>query len=180
VVFTHGDHTGYADKCEDCHHRPGKVDAVASCRECHGLAASAPDRPGLKGAYHRQCMDCHRKAGSGPLACEGCHTPGSSSADLPKLAAENAPKTAVLGHLVQDYQPVRFDHATHAALPGTACKACHHKPGEVDPFAPCRECHGRDPGGVLPLKDAYHRQCQGCHGPRSKVPLDCTDCHAKR
>ncbi|MFN3695286.1 MAG: cytochrome c3 family protein, partial [Ignavibacterium sp.] len=30
--------------------------------------------PDLKGAYHRQCMDCHREW-SGETGCNSCHVP---------------------------------------------------------------------------------------------------------
>jgi len=76
VVFTHNDHTSYADNCETCHHHsaPG---VTASCSKCHSSVprAQATDKTliGLKGAYHKQCMGCHKEMGSGPVGCTDCH-----------------------------------------------------------------------------------------------------------
>ncbi len=76
VVFTHSDHTGYADNCESCHHHSTAGTSV-SCSKCHSPVPRArmtdKTRLGLKGAYHKQCMGCHREMGSGPLDCTDCH-----------------------------------------------------------------------------------------------------------
>ena len=51
---------------------------TAICAACHGMAfADEQDgRPGLKAAYHGQCMDCHREMGiENPAStdCIKCH-----------------------------------------------------------------------------------------------------------
>jgi hypothetical protein len=74
VTFSHGMHTLVADDCATCHHHsePG---VTLACKECHGVPFDPKnlDMPGLKGAYHLQCMGCHREIGSGPLGCTECH-----------------------------------------------------------------------------------------------------------
>ena len=59
--------------CTYCHHfnPPGKV---LACAECHEAALLRDDinKPGLKGAYHRQCLDCHR-TWSHKTDCVMCH-----------------------------------------------------------------------------------------------------------
>ena len=51
-----------------------------SCARCHGLPneADAPARLGLKGAYHRQCINCHERhmqPAPAPTECNSCHHP---------------------------------------------------------------------------------------------------------
>jgi len=75
VEFTHKAHTGYAGDCAVCHHhsQPGEY---FPCSQCHSgkPIKTAKDRlPGLKAAYHQQCMNCHKTSGSGPTGCTDCH-----------------------------------------------------------------------------------------------------------
>jgi len=75
VEFTHKAHLGYAGNCAECHHH-SPAGETPKCSDCHSAAKIADDTsatPGLKGAYHRQCMDCHKKMGSGPMGCTDCH-----------------------------------------------------------------------------------------------------------
>ncbi len=72
--------------CARCHSTSGEADAV-SCGECHEPdrfhekyleSLEAPelyhiDKPGLKGAYHLNCVGCHQETG-GPTGCLDCHT----------------------------------------------------------------------------------------------------------
>jgi hypothetical protein len=68
VTFTHGLHSkNYGLKCIDCHHT-GKIIKCSSCHKRQDQVAVI----NLKGAYHQQCLGCHRKI-SGPLGCSRCH-----------------------------------------------------------------------------------------------------------
>lgn len=101
VQFSHKRHSQLA-RCKDCHHHTtGQQDmdpncirchgqstekAVVSCKDCHThkqfypeqvIATDNPnlyhiDKPGLKGAYHLNCLPCHVKKNA-PSHCEGCH-----------------------------------------------------------------------------------------------------------
>lgn len=74
VTFSHGMHTDFADNCATCHHHSPAGETPA-CGECHG-APFDPENlamPGLKGAYHRQCMGCHKEFDAGPAGCTECH-----------------------------------------------------------------------------------------------------------
>lgn len=76
VTFKHEMHTKLADSCTDCHHQDSEGEATP-CKDCHSTFDPAVDEmPGLKGAYHRKCFECHEiKAGSDPAGCSGkCHT----------------------------------------------------------------------------------------------------------
>ena len=85
--------------------------------------------------------------------------------------------------------PVLFRHQSHEAA-RIACTACHHdyvngrnvwRQGQ--PVAACAECHQvRPQAGMLDLKNAFHRQCKGCHlktrqQGRRAGPSRCEECH---
>jgi hypothetical protein len=48
--------------CQGCHHNSPAAAKPPSCASCHGKPFNEKDpfKPGLKGAYHRQCMECHK------------------------------------------------------------------------------------------------------------------------
>ena len=103
---TTGDGAG-GERCGRCHAQSPKS-AVVACRDCHvadpftaaQLERKADDRyqyhvdkPGLKAAYHWNCLGCHEDSG-GPTGCEDCHTRNAagnqfyhSGAFAPKAAA---------------------------------------------------------------------------------------------
>ncbi len=64
--------------CQGCHHNSPVAQKPPSCASCHGrpFNPKEPFKPGLKAAYHRQCMECHRAMGiDTPVAtdCTACH-----------------------------------------------------------------------------------------------------------
>ncbi|MEP0815394.1 MAG: Ni/Fe-hydrogenase cytochrome b subunit [bacterium] len=63
--------------CEGCHSGKGGRAAyrALSCKTCHSpeFGRSNFERPSLKGAIHRQCIDCHIKSAAGPVTCQECH-----------------------------------------------------------------------------------------------------------
>lgn len=81
--------TGMAPKdvrCLKCHKGGEEADLMA-CGGCHSSKPFSPDylaslaadpsiyhldKPGLKGAFHRNCLGCHREMG-GPVGCQDCH-----------------------------------------------------------------------------------------------------------
>jgi len=103
VAFDHALHASYA-ACVECHHhttgdtpsdpvcrgchRSATRSSSVSCRECHPIDRYSPDYleylntttryhidiPGLKGAYHLNCIACHETIGTGPTACDACHS----------------------------------------------------------------------------------------------------------
>ena len=86
--------------------------------------------------------------------------------------------------------PYVFAHKAHVDK-GVACTECHHtwKKEERDTPQKCAECHkarkAKDEE-ITTLKNAYHKQCMGCHkklkkdgkphGPTAK----CSECHPKK
>lgn len=68
IVFSHKLHaTSYGAACAECHHKGKNI----KCSSCH-LRRDQGNIINLKGAFHQQCHDCHRKT-SGPKACGRCH-----------------------------------------------------------------------------------------------------------
>ncbi len=73
--------------CAGCHHHSPASVTPPKCASCHGISPSPePDgRPGLKGAYHGQCIRCHQEMGiEKPVAtdCVACHKAKTQSAQL--------------------------------------------------------------------------------------------------
>jgi hypothetical protein len=98
VAFSHLNHnTEYGVACADCHHvyKEGQNvwkegDPVQKCSECHKLNEAEKDSviycnntypkgkaPGLKCAYHMNCVGCHKVAKEegkkAPIGCTQCH-----------------------------------------------------------------------------------------------------------
>lgn len=66
--------------CTECHHtwKKPEMKTPQKCAECH--KAEDKGEKGLKRAYHKQCMGCHKelkkqgKTAFGPTTkCSGCH-----------------------------------------------------------------------------------------------------------
>jgi hypothetical protein len=63
--------------CQGCHHHGATGKRPALCENCHGEPFRESDLriPGLKGAYHRQCLGCHLsmelQAASNCTICHG-------------------------------------------------------------------------------------------------------------
>jgi hypothetical protein len=64
--------------CQGCHHHSPAAKKPPICASCHGRPFDERDpfKPGIKAAYHRQCMKCHEAMGiEKPVAtnCVACH-----------------------------------------------------------------------------------------------------------
>jgi hypothetical protein len=67
----HGD---TATLCAGCHHHSPVGTRPPACRSCHAETADPlGDRPGLKVAYHRQCVGCHIRMNVPQQGCADCH-----------------------------------------------------------------------------------------------------------
>lgn len=84
------------------------------------------------------------------------------------------------------YGKVKFTHKKHAETLKIDCLKCHHtwKKGETTGKL-CMECHkAKTEGKTLSAKDAFHKDCKGCHDDAKKAkkpagPTGCTQCHVK-
>ncbi|MFC1639178.1 sulfate respiration complex hexadecaheme cytochrome HmcA [Gemmatimonadota bacterium] len=71
-------HGGEDAVCQGCHHHSPVGVEPPLCESCHGepFNEAEPFKPGLLGAYHRQCLGCHQTMEiEEPQDCEGCHAP---------------------------------------------------------------------------------------------------------
>ena len=60
--------------CSGCHHHSPVGTRPPPCRACHsGSVETTRDRPGLKVAYHRQCVGCHIAMDIQKQGCTDCH-----------------------------------------------------------------------------------------------------------
>jgi len=75
----HGDRTVV---CRACHHHSPADEAPPSCARCHGepFDPREPDKPGLRAAFHLECIGCHREMQGREGVelphfrdCSGCH-----------------------------------------------------------------------------------------------------------
>jgi hypothetical protein len=188
VTFNHRVHaemSAMGGECASCHHysEAGKIE---SCKQCHATTASDDmHQPGLKGAYHRQCMKCHEKW-SGETNCELCHAkktvPGPTSfANTATPIPSNMPGQArALPDMTQPDKKVwnstygggtvvTLHHKNHTEKYGIECAACHHAEG-------CGSCHHKQ-GSVAQVshsEEALHAVCNGCH-----AEMSCDQCHQK-
>lgn len=84
------------------------------------------------------------------------------------------------------YGKVTFNHKKHAETLKIDCLKCHHtwKKGETTGKL-CKDCHkAKAEGKVISAKDAFHKDCKGCHDEAKKAkktagPTACTQCHVK-
>lgn len=92
VRFMHKKHASLeSGDCTVCHHRVPesendrigrrifqnnlKQTQPVACHVCHSspVQPDAVTRPGLKGALHQRCIDCHVEKQAGPQTCTSCH-----------------------------------------------------------------------------------------------------------
>lgn len=71
-------HSSPATMCQGCHHNSPASLKPPRCWNCHGKPFEDKNqfRPGMKAAYHLQCMGCHKEMKlEKPLAtaCNSCH-----------------------------------------------------------------------------------------------------------
>ena len=194
VPFDHKGHADMADMaggCTVCHHFTPEGEKHPACKSCHDVSAAGTDihKPGLKGAYHQQCLNCHRDW-IDETDCAKCHARkagGSNSGD-----SDWAPTKDVL--LGQMHPPIPepetdfytggtgrtsdtlvvFRHKEHVHQFGLNCVECHHEPS-------CTRCHTRagEQDRQLTLVE-HHKPCLQCHKrdmDGSNSSAECDRCH---
>jgi hypothetical protein len=175
VPFDHDGHARMAamgSGCATCHHHTPTGERPPACAACHDptVEGTDPRKPGLKGAYHQQCLNCHREW-IDETACEICHLPRSGR--TVRAGASGFPTTDEIikrihppiaqpaGELYagsgETDGPVIFRHAQHVDRFGLACVECHHEPS-------CARCHTESNGArIAPTLVEHHRPCVRCH-----------------
>jgi hypothetical protein len=181
TIFTHKLHAEMSfmsGGCKSCHHfnPPGKV---LSCIECHDpqLANNDLSKPGLKGAYHRQCLNCHREW-SHSTNCTVCHERKGTKAgpasieDKSDFKEVSHPKIETPTKVVYnvDYEEgpiVTFFHNEHINLFNLSCESCHQN----ESCARCHDTYDKTTG----TEKEPHENCIDCH--ESAIDENCAKCH---
>lgn len=170
VIFNHKLHADMAQMgsgCETCHHYSPKG-KIPACGECHGSEKNPNNlrQPSLKGAYHRQCLSCHREW-SHDTKCIVCHLPSSDnimsaeydSTDIlgishPKISA---PSRKVYHTSYEDGDIVTFYHSEHIERFDLKCVDCHKQEN-------CDYCHSLEKSShVAKTEEEVHALCNDCH-----------------
>jgi hypothetical protein len=138
--------------------------------------------PSLKGAYHRQCMGCHRDW-SHTTKCRVCHLPKGDQQVHPTTVAEVPSPGDIAGHPPienpehiphkTDYEVgphVVFRHKEHIERYGYRCERCHKGQG-------CLRCHEQagEPKAAPQTRQEQHGSCFPCHEDDS-----CERCHSQQ
>ncbi|MEW5700665.1 MAG: cytochrome c3 family protein [Candidatus Zixiibacteriota bacterium] len=182
VHFNHKIHAGMAEMandCATCHHfsPPGRI---PPCRECHGGETNPNNlrQPGLKGAYHRQYLGCHREW-SHDTGCVLCHLPQPGkpteqmtldSSDIMGIAhptiTEPEKKTYQTPYVAGPV--VTFYHKENIDLFGLRCVDYHQQEN-------CSRCHDlQKTPNLAKTQEVIHATCNNCH-----VKNRCAKCHAR-
>ncbi len=94
------------------------------------------------------------------------------------LALAAPPEKMVIKEIQKSKAPVAYNHKAHGEKV-KACKECHHK-DEAGKEQKCSACHkAKADGKKIELKEAFHKQCKGCHQKAKKGPTKCDECHKK-
>lgn len=177
VVFAHKLHATMAEMsggCTSCHHYSETSGEIPACRECHDPDKSQVDlrMPSLKGAYHRQCTNCHLDW-SHENACGFCHHPidEASAVAADSLSIVGVPhplieatETYIYETTYEDGPVVSFHHSDHVELFGQECVDCHRGNS-------CAHCHDTAAPAESHALD-HVTECCSCH-----VERDCGFCH---
>jgi len=185
VIFSHRAHAEMSEisgGCEMCHHYnpPGNI---VACDYCHDLNRQRTDisKPDLKGAYHRQCIDCHSEWDNN-VSCESCHElrgSGKSAFTGKEYRKErihpeiNTPSKLVYKTSEQKGTLVTFFHNEHTGIFGFECKSCHREES-------CVKCHDVTKSSAKKeiSLEQKHKKCVSCHD--TAVKTGCESCHTKK
>jgi len=194
VIFTHRIHAKMSELsggCETCHHY-NTLGPILSCNECHSTTRKRDDirTPDLKGAYHQQCITCH-KQWSHKTECISCHALKKDSVEfnvkqkLSEVKNKLHPKVKEPNKIVYDTEYkngkfVTFYHNEHTKLFGLDCESCHKDDN-------CIRCHDKsrvtdieDKNYDKPIKlnlseKEQHKMCNSCH-----QKDECKLCHKQK
>lgn len=183
VYFLHDKHaqmTEMSGGCVNCHHfQPASTEHPA-CKECHAPESQRGKiEPGLKAAYHQQCLNCHQQWDT-ETHCEFCHRKkvgGMSDEQIAALPLHLSGGLLERKELIvfetdyDDGDEVPFHHRNHVELYDRDCSVCHRNES-------CTSCHvhGADshPLGDLDEID-LHDTCYQCHD----EDKGCEQCHGR-
>jgi hypothetical protein len=182
VVFSHKQHaqmSEMSDGCQGCHHY-NTTGPILACRKCHEKDRKRDNirKVDLKGAYHRQCMNCHRQW-THTTDCNSCHLPKNPKslelieAKKKEIAGKDHPPMQEPSKIVYETgfekgKIVTFYHRDHVSLFNISCNSCHRDEN-------CIKCHDNNNSFTHALVagtrkekihkelDLHHEPCNACH-----------------
>lgn len=164
----HAEMSNISGGCQLCHHYnpPG---SIIGCRSCHETERKRTDllKPDLKGAYHRLCIDCHRKWDESNN-CGFCHNNNLEVQTVKVHEPIDEPMKLTYKTEFEDGPIVTFYHDEHINLFGQDCSSCHSEEG-------CAQCHSMN----LPVYNEntdLHSKCGKCHDTED----NCENCHKNK
>ncbi|MFH1195619.1 MAG: cytochrome c3 family protein [bacterium] len=176
--FLHAEMAGISGGCKTCHHF-NNTGNILKCVDCHEVTRARNDisKPDLKGALHRQCIDCHREW-SGNAECGSCHATNSDKKTKVKSGTDKTakvhpeivePNRLVFETNYKEGKIVTFYHNEHTDVYGIECGSCHKNES-------CAKCHDKTGHFTKTKKDANqkHKPCASCHN----VQKNCNFCHS--
>jgi hypothetical protein len=185
---THARMTEITGDCTICHHYTPAGEEHPACRGCHPSEIVHEDlaKPGLKGAYHRQCLGCHTEWDR-ETACEVCHEKkagGRLHGTATDISVHSHYTPLRLEELIlfsteyEEGDQVPFHHRHHSERYEPDCAVCHREQS-------CTQCHTQS-GAVHPMGDPavvdLHEYCFRCHREEDDPchPEDaCSHCHGR-
>ena len=184
VDFDHRLHAEMAvmgEGCVTCHHH-AEDEIYAPCGDCHLEVEEEASlaMPTLNGAYHRNCLNCHRDW-SADHRCETCHAKQKlrfntrRSLDATDFLAHPHKEIKIpdVLHFVRPeskQKPVLFHHQEHVELYRLQCEHCHRQ-------TRCATCHkeAMAPSQKVMTLTVHHAPCSSCHDTQTET--DCSQCH---
>ncbi len=154
VRFMHSKHANVLQDCTICHHRmpreagdrygapvsmpqlKEKAAQPVSCANCHGEPFNKKDlgTPGLKGAYHQLCMDCHRESEQVPFTRGPVLYSAMVRGPMVRPLDTRAPTDCLACHakkVPNHNQLVKFEGPVDALAVTRNCLSCHEKEGRA-------------------------------------------------
>jgi hypothetical protein len=174
--------SGMSGGCKTCQHY-NPQGQVIGCSECHEANRKREDvsKPDLNGAYHRQCMDCHR-ALNGKTSCVQCHQLNISGhqpdTQNPAMSIGKKVHPVIVAPTSLKFDTpqapgklVTFHHEEHVKLFKLECQNCHSNEN-------CIKCHAENKIESIKTRttEQRHAVCSNCHNTKE----NCGSCHADK
>ena len=154
VRFMHSKHANVLKDCSICHHRMPREDGdkygepvsmlqlqekeqePVSCSVCHDLPFDPKNlhTPGLKGAYHQLCMDCHREAEQVPHMRGAVQYSAMVRGPIARTLDTRAPTDCLACHakkVPNHNQLVKLSGNVSPTDVTKNCLSCHKEEGEA-------------------------------------------------
>ena len=168
VRFMHSKHANVLEDCTICHHRNPREEGdtygepvsmlklrelgtePAACASCHGRPFNPKNlhTPGLKGAYHQLCMDCHTQSEQVPHIRGPILYSAMVRGPVARTLDTRAPTDCLACHakkVPNHDQLVQLDGSVSALKVTENCLSCHEKEGKAILETAHWKWHGSSP-----------------------------------